>query len=87
MTHGWTCLVISILPKGMAFDAINQVMKKKVVSDTINMCYRSVGLKETVIFADQLMYTGFRNATLAGVQSVWNDMVIPEEKETILADV
>ena len=84
-TTAGRALLSAILPKGMAFDAINRVMKKKVVSDTINMCYRSVGLKETVIFADQLMYTGFRNAALAGVSIGVDDMVVPEEKETILA--
>ena len=84
-TTAGRALLSAILPKGMAFDAINKVMKKKVVSDTINLCYRSVGLKETVIFADQLMYTGFRHAALAGVSIGIDDMVVPEEKVAILA--
>ena len=35
-------------------------MTKKAISAPINACYRTLGLKETVVFADQLMYTGFR---------------------------
>ena len=60
-------LLSEILPKGLSFDAINQDMTKKTISATINACYRTVGLKETVVFADQLMYTGFHYATRAGV--------------------
>ena len=32
-------------------------------SQILNACYRNVGLKETVIFADQLMYTGYKYST------------------------
>ena len=73
-------LLSEILPKGMSFSAINQTMKKKTISETINLCYRTVGMKETVIFADQLMYTGFRNAALAGISIGVDDMVVPDEK-------
>jgi len=73
-------LLSEILPKGMAFSAINQTMKKKTISETIHLCYRTVGMKETVIFADQLMYTGFRNAALAGISIGVDDMVVPDEK-------
>ena len=83
-TTAGRALLSRILPKGMPFDAINQTMKKKTISDTINMCYRNVGLKETVIFADQLMYTGFSQAALAGVSIGVDDMVVPAEKEEIL---
>jgi len=44
-------------------------MTKKAISATINACYRALGLKETVVFADQLMYTGFHYATRAGIPS------------------
>src|SRR5699024_9193042 len=52
-------LLREILPKGLSFELINQVLKKKQISTLINECYRKLGLKETVIFADQLMYAGF----------------------------
>src|SRR5512141_926063 len=56
-------LLSEILPKGLSFDLVNQDMTKKAISATINIAYRLLGLKETVIFADQLMYTGFHYAT------------------------
>ena len=71
-TTAGRALLSEILPKGLSFDAINQDMTKKTISATINMCYRTVGLKETVVFADQLMYTGFHYATRAGAsRSAW----------------
>ncbi len=78
-------LLSEILPAGMSFELINRDMDKRAISSLVNSCYRQVGLKDTVIFADQLMYTGFRFATSAGVSIGMNDMTIPEEKEGILA--
>ena len=77
-------LLFEILPKGLSFDLINQDMTKKAISGVINACYRTLGLKETVVFADQLMYTGFHYATRAGVSIGVDDMVVPEQKQKIL---
>jgi DNA-directed RNA polymerase subunit beta' len=84
-TTAGRALLSEILPPGLSFDAINQDMTKKTISATINMCYRTVGLKETVVFADQLMYTGFKYATRAGVSIGVDDMVVPTQKTKILA--
>jgi DNA-directed RNA polymerase subunit beta' len=84
-TTAGRALLSEILPKGLSFDAINQDMTKKIISGTINMCYRTVGLKETVVFADQLMYTGFQYATRSGVSIGVDDMVVPQSKVKILA--
>jgi DNA-directed RNA polymerase subunit beta' len=84
-TTAGRALLSEILPKGLSFDAINQDMTKKTISGTINACYRTVGLKETVVFADQLMYTGFHYATRAGVSIGVDDMVVPQQKNKILA--
>ncbi|SDK40031.1 DNA-directed RNA polymerase subunit beta' [Ferrimonas sediminum] len=73
-----------ILPHGMSFDHINKDMGKKQISGVLNSCYRILGLKPTVIFADQLMYTGFHYATLSGTSVGINDMVIPAAKKTII---
>ena len=78
-------LLSDILPKGMEFTHINRAMSKKAISNVINACYRQMGLKTTVVFADRLMYTGFRFATMAGISIGVNDMVVPENKEEILA--
>ncbi|MBY6188687.1 DNA-directed RNA polymerase subunit beta' [Marinobacter hydrocarbonoclasticus] len=74
-----------ILPKGLPFALINQDMGKKPISAVLNSCYRILGLKSTVIFADQLMYTGFHFATVSGTSVGINDMVIPDAKKAIVA--
>ncbi|PAV26076.1 DNA-directed RNA polymerase subunit beta' [Tamilnaduibacter salinus] len=73
-------LLFDIVPDGMPFDIVNQPMVKKSISNLINVCYRTVGLKETVIFADQLMYMGFHYATVSGTSIGMNDFEIPPEK-------
>jgi DNA-directed RNA polymerase subunit beta' len=78
-------LLSRLLPDGLPFELVNRDLNKRAISNLINACYRQVGLKETVIFADQLMYTGFRYATKAGVSFGVNDMTIPVEKESILS--
>jgi DNA-directed RNA polymerase subunit beta' len=77
-------LMSELLPEGLSFDLVNRDMTKKAISGLINACYRRVGLKETVIFADQLMYTGFSYATRAAVSFGINDMTIPDSKANIL---
>ena len=77
-------LLSEILPTKLDFSVIDRPMKKKTISELINISYREAGLKDTVIFADQLMYTGFKMAALAGVSIGVDDMVIPGSKSGIL---
>ena len=77
-------LIWNIMPKGMSFDECNEEMTKKNISKLINSCYRKVGVKESVMFADQLMYLGFAQATLSGVSIGIDDMVIPPSKVQII---
>ncbi|MGO1395094.1 MAG: DNA-directed RNA polymerase subunit beta' [Halomonas sp.] len=77
-------MLFRILPEGVPFELIDQPMKKKAISSLINEVYRRAGLKPTVIFADQLMYTGFRLATWSGASIGVNDFVIPEAKTEIV---
>ncbi|WP_028920624.1 DNA-directed RNA polymerase subunit beta' [Pseudoxanthomonas suwonensis] len=79
-------LLAEILPEGLPFALANTELTKKNISRLINSCYRRLGLKDTVVFADQLMYTGFSFATRAGVSIGIDDMLIPEEKKGILAE-
>jgi len=74
-----------ILPKGLPFELVNKTMDKKSISGAIDSCYRVLGLKATVIFADQLMYMGYEYATKSGVSFCLDDMIIPESKKDILA--
>ncbi|MBU3023505.1 DNA-directed RNA polymerase subunit beta' [Aestuariibacter sp. A3R04] len=73
-----------ILPKGLPFEIINQPMGKKQISRLLNACYRTLGLKDTVIAADQIMYTGFHYAMIAGASVGIDDMVIPDAKKDII---
>ncbi len=74
-----------IVPAGLPYTLINQPMKKKAISNLVNTSYRQLGLKPTVIFADQLMYLGFAQAAKAGASIGLDDMVIPANKADILA--
>ena len=69
----------------LPFDLVNKPMVKKAISTIINECYRRVGLKDTVIFADKLMYTGFDFSTRSGASIGVNDFVIPDDKHEIIA--
>jgi len=69
-----------ILPNGLSFDLINEAISKKVVSNLIHVCYRTQELKETVMFADQMMYMGFQYSTKSGISFCTNDMTIPDSK-------
>ena len=79
-------LLYEIVPKQLPFGLVNRTMDKKGVSSLINACYRNVGLKETVIFADQLMYTGFAYSSSSGASIGVEDFVIPDEKAKIIQD-
>lgn len=75
-----------ILPAGLSFDLINEAITKKVVSNLIHVCYRSQELKETVIFADQMMYMGFQYSTKSGISFCSNDMIIPSTKAGMIEE-
>jgi DNA-directed RNA polymerase subunit beta' len=75
-----------IVPRGLPFELVDQPMKKKAISRLVNASYRILGLKPTVVFADQLMYLGFGQAAKAGASIGLDDMVIPDQKASILAD-
>ena len=73
-----------VCPKGLPYDVIDQPLAKKAISKLINHAYRNLGLKDTVIFADHIMYTGFHYAMVAGASVGIDDMVIPDAKYTII---
>lgn len=77
-------LLSELLPPGLPFSLVDCNLTKKNISRLINTCYRKVGLKESVIFADKLMYTGFSFATRAGISIGIEDMVVPHDKPEII---
>ncbi|WP_165312461.1 DNA-directed RNA polymerase subunit beta' [Vibrio ziniensis] len=75
-----------IVPAGLPYSIVNQKLGKKQISNLLNEAYRKLGLKDTVIFADQIMYAGFAYAALSGVSVGIDDMVVPPAKYTEIAE-
>jgi DNA-directed RNA polymerase subunit beta' len=78
-------LLSEILPAGLPFEIINKSLKKKEISKLINASFRRCGLRETVIFADKLMYMGFSMATRAGLSICVDDMLVPQQKNDLIS--
>ncbi len=62
------------------FDLVNRLLRKKEVQQVIDTVYRYCGQKESVIFCDQIMTMGFRQAFKAGISFGKDDMLIPDSK-------
>jgi DNA-directed RNA polymerase subunit beta' len=77
-------ILSEILPAGLPFSLINKALKKKEISRLINASFRRCGLRDTVIMADQLMYTGFSYATRAGISICVDDMLVPPHKNDLI---
>ncbi|MCL5261188.1 MAG: DNA-directed RNA polymerase subunit beta' [Gammaproteobacteria bacterium] len=78
-------LLWNIVPEGLPFALVDKPMTKKAVSSILNICYRVLGTKTSVIFADQLMYTGYKYASHAAISICLNDFIVPDEKKNIIA--
>ncbi len=81
-------LLGELLPKkpGVSFDLVNRLLTKKEISGMIDAVYRNCGQKESVIFCDKIMQTGFKHACLAGISFGKDDMVIPDTKTGIVEE-
>ncbi|MCX8520368.1 MAG: DNA-directed RNA polymerase subunit beta', partial [Rhodoferax sp.] len=84
-TTAGRALLSEILPKGLPFSNLNKALKKKEISKLINVSFRKCGLKETVVFADKLLQSGFHLATKAGISICIDDMLVPQEKHDIIS--
>ncbi len=78
-TLAWKRLILTVVapfcgcdrtPKGLPFSIVNRALGKKADPQMLNTCYRILGPKPTVIFADQTMYTGFAYAAFRCVRFV-----------------
>ncbi|HEY6255370.1 MAG TPA: DNA-directed RNA polymerase subunit beta', partial [Xanthobacteraceae bacterium] len=76
----------NVLPKSpkISFEAVNKLMTKREISNTIDQVYRHCGQKETVIFCDRIMSLGFYNAFKAGISFGKDDMMVPASKWKII---
>jgi DNA-directed RNA polymerase subunit beta' len=70
----------------VSFDVVNKLMTKKEISNMIDTVYRNCGQKESVIFCDRIMALGFYNAFKAGISFGKDDMVVPENKWSIVEE-
>jgi len=78
-------ILSEILPVGLPFSVVNKALKKKEISRLINTSFRRCGLRDTVIMADKLMSTGFTFATRAGISICVDDMLVPKQKNELIA--
>ena len=77
-------ILFEIIPEEISFDAINKLMNKKELANLIDHCYRLCGDKTTVLLADRLKDLGFKYATISGLSFAVGNMIIPENKKTIV---
>jgi DNA-directed RNA polymerase subunit beta' len=78
-------LLYEIIPPEIPFSAINKLMTKKEMRSLVGLCYRTNGVKSTVILADRLKDIGYEYATKAGISISIKDMIIPSDKENIIS--
>jgi DNA-directed RNA polymerase subunit beta' len=77
-------ILSEIVPEEIPFPLYNKVLGKKDLAELIDQCYRLTGNKKTVLLADHLMQTGFRQAMRAGISISVHDMLMPPEKKEFL---
>jgi len=77
-------LLSEIVPTEIPFAEYNKILGKKDLAELIDRCFRLSGNKKTVLLADHLMQTGFKQATRAGISISVHDMKMPKEKGPLL---
>ncbi|MDR1360836.1 MAG: DNA-directed RNA polymerase subunit beta' [Rickettsiales bacterium] len=77
-----------LLPKceSVSFDLVNQVMPVEKIRALLATVYEKCGDKEMILLADNLKNTGFEQAARSGISIGFDDIVIPAEKQQIIAD-
>lgn len=78
-------VLFEIIPEEINFDAVNKLMNKKELANLIDHCYRLCGDKTTVLLADRLKDLGFKYATISGLSFAVGNMIIPDNKKSIVA--
>lgn len=74
----------SFLPEDFGY--INEAVGKKQLTEIIADSFTRYGKKVTAYLADELKRIGFLFATRSGLSIAASDMIIPEEKTTIIDD-
>jgi DNA-directed RNA polymerase subunit beta' len=71
-----------IVPEELKF--VNKTVDKGAASDLVFQCFRTVGLRRTTEFLDDLKDFGFKYATIGGTSIGIEDLEIPPEKAGII---
>ena len=80
--------IAALLPQNenIGLRVLDKTLTKKEIGNLIDIVYRHCGQKATVIFADQMMALGFKEAARAGISFGKDDIVIPDTKKGIVAE-
>jgi DNA-directed RNA polymerase subunit beta' len=81
-------MIIDVLPRHAKVqpEIVNELMTKKAIGSMIDTVYRHCGQKATVIFCDQIMGLGFKEAAKAGISFGKDDMLIPAAKADLVSE-
>ncbi len=70
------------LPRPLQF--VNEVMDKKRLNDFVGICYELMGPTVTAEVVDEIKRMGFTYATISGMTIAVSDIVVPDQKQTVL---
>ncbi len=73
-----------LLPEGMPFDSVNKKMPAGEIKKLLATTYEKCGDKAMILLADALKDTGFEQAVRSGISIGFDDIVIPEDKKTLI---
>ncbi len=81
-------IISDILPhhKDIPYSLVNRLIRKKEISEIIDVVYRHCGQKETCIMVDKIMTLGFTNACKAGISFGKDDLIVPAAKAELIAE-
>ena len=81
-------IIYDTFPKNpnLPFDLINKVQTSGEVQSLVKLVYSCAGQKDTVVFVDKIMMLGFRYMTKSGVSFSKADLIVPKEKDKLVAE-
>jgi len=71
-----------LLPEGIPY--VNGLLKKKGIRNLVHYIYQNMGFDATVRTLDRLKEAGFEYATRAGFTISISDLVVPDDKQSII---
>ncbi len=78
-------IVFDQLPEGSQFSWINKVLIKKDLVKLVETIYYQFGSESTVVVLDRIKKLGFYYATVSGISLSLDDLLIPHDKDEIIA--